>query len=91
MGNGFPIGGILIHPSIEAKHGMLGTTFGRNHLACAAGLAVLNTIEEEKLMANATAMEDYFISVANTIPQIKKVKGKIIKGNGKGLKGNQFC
>jgi len=50
MGNGFPIGGILIHPDIESKYGMLGTTFGGNHLACAAGLAVLNTIESEHLM-----------------------------------------
>ena len=51
MGNGFPIGGILIHPNIEAKFGMLGTTFGGNHLACAAGLAVLNVIEEQNLIA----------------------------------------
>ena len=76
MGNGFPIGGILIHPDIEAKHGMLGTTFGGNHLACAAGLAVLNTIEEEHLMANAIAMELYFLSLAKNIPQIKKIKGR---------------
>jgi acetylornithine/N-succinyldiaminopimelate aminotransferase len=76
MGNGFPIGGILIHPSIEAKHGMLGTTFGGNHLACAAGLAVLNTIESEKLMDNANNISEYFISIAKTIPQIKKIKGR---------------
>src|SRR5690606_35148041 len=76
MGNGFPIGGILIHPSIEAKHGMLGTTFGGNHLACAAGLAVLNTIEDEKLIDNVNAVSDYFIAVAKTIPQIKTIKGK---------------
>lgn len=76
MGNGFPIGGILINPRIEAKYGMLGTTFGGNHLACAAGLAVLNTIEEEKLMDNVNAMSDYFISIAKTIPEIKKIKGR---------------
>tara|TARA_R110000868_G_scaffold264358_1_gene522936 strand:+ start:4430 stop:5554 length:1125 start_codon:yes stop_codon:yes gene_type:complete len=76
MGNGFPIGGILIHPDIEAKYGMLGTTFGGNHLACAAGLAVLNTIEEEHLMDNVKAMSEYFISIAKTIPQIKKIKGR---------------
>ncbi|MEN3324689.1 aminotransferase class III-fold pyridoxal phosphate-dependent enzyme [Mariniflexile soesokkakense] len=76
MGNGFPIGGILIHPSIEAKHGMLGTTFGGNHLACAAGLAVLNTIEEEKLIDNVNTISAYFISVAKTIHQIKNIKGK---------------
>ena len=52
MGNGFPIGGILIHPNIKAKFGMLGTTFGGNHLACAAGLSVLNVIEEQRLMEN---------------------------------------
>ncbi len=76
MGNGFPIGGILIHPSIESKYGMLGTTFGGNHLACAAGLAVLNTIEEENLIANTNAMSEYFFAVAKTIPQIKEVKGR---------------
>ncbi|WP_298237467.1 aminotransferase class III-fold pyridoxal phosphate-dependent enzyme [uncultured Algibacter sp.] len=76
MGNGFPIGGVLIHPSIESKYGMLGTTFGGNHLACAAGLAVLNTIEEESLLENTNAMSEYFFAVAKTIPQIKEVKGR---------------
>ncbi|ALJ04976.1 acetylornithine aminotransferase [Pseudalgibacter alginicilyticus] len=76
MGNGFPIGGVLIHPSIEAKHGMLGTTFGGNHLACAAGLAVLNTIEEDKLLENVHTISEYFISKAKTIPQIKNIKGR---------------
>tara|TARA_R110002050_G_scaffold71428_3_gene153503 strand:- start:7720 stop:8844 length:1125 start_codon:yes stop_codon:yes gene_type:complete len=76
MGNGFPIGGILIHPGIEAKHGMLGTTFGGNHLACAAGLAVLNTMEDEKLIENVNEISDYFISIAKTVPQIKNIKGK---------------
>ena len=76
MGNGFPIGGILIHPDIEAKHGMLGTTFGGNHLACAAGLAVLNTIEQENLVANVNEVSEYFIAKAKTIPQIKNIKGR---------------
>src|SRR5690606_12679695 len=61
---------------IEAKHGMLGTTFGGNHLACAAGLAVLNTIDEEQLIANVNEISEYFISIAKTIPQIKNIKGK---------------
>ncbi|MBD0832921.1 aspartate aminotransferase family protein [Aestuariibaculum sediminum] len=76
MGNGFPIGGILIHPSIEAKYGMLGTTFGGNHLACAAGLAVLNTIEDENLIDNVNNVSEYFNSIAKTIPQIKNIKGR---------------
>jgi len=76
MGNGFPIGGIFIHPSIEAKFGMLGTTFGGNHLACVAGLSVLNVIEEDNLMDNVNAMSEYFIKIASTIPQIKKIKGR---------------
>jgi len=76
MGNGFPMGGILIHPDIEAKHGMLGTTFGGNHLACAAGLAVLNTLEKEELVNNVNEVSSYFREKASTIPQIKKIKGK---------------
>jgi len=76
MGNGFPIGGILIHPSIESKYGMLGTTFGGNHLACAAGLAVLNTIENEDLITNVNKMSEYFIDIAKTISQIKNIKGR---------------
>ena len=76
MGNGFPIGGILVHPSIEAKHGMLGTTFGGNHLACAAGIAVLDTIEEEKLIENATMGSAYFVERVKSIPQVKRIKGR---------------
>lgn len=76
MGNGFPVGGILIHPDIEAKYGMLGTTFGGNHLACAAGLAVLNTLEKADLMDNVMAMSEYFIEQAKAMPQIKKIKGR---------------
>ena len=74
--NGFPIGGILIHPSIESKYGMLGTTFGGNHLACAAGIAVLDTLEEEKLIDNTNVISKYLISKAQEIPEIKNIKGK---------------
>lgn len=76
MGNGFPIGGILIHPDVEAKYGMLGTTFGGNHLACTAGLAVLNTIEKADLIDNVKIMSDYFMQQAKKFPQIKKIKGR---------------
>ena len=76
MGNGFPIGGILIHPNIKSKFGMLGTTFGGNHLACVAGLSVLNVIEEEKLMDNVKTISDYFIKIAKSIPQIRNIKGR---------------
>ncbi len=60
MGNGFPVGGILVHPSIASWHGMLGTTFGGNHLACAATLAVLEVLEKEQLITHAKTMEAYF-------------------------------
>jgi acetylornithine aminotransferase len=76
MGNGFPIGGILIHPSIESWYGMLGTTFGGNHLACAASIAVLDVLEQEKLQSKTKKLETHFIQQANTIPEIKKIKGR---------------
>lgn len=76
MGNGFPVGGILIHPSIEASYGLLGTTFGGNHLACAASLAVIETIKKEQLMENAQQIAKYFMEQATSIPQIKTVKGR---------------
>lgn len=76
MGNGFPVAGILVHPSIKAKHGMLGTTFGGNHLACAAAIAVLDVLKEEKLMENTREVAAYFVEKAGTIPQIKQVKGR---------------
>jgi len=76
MGNGFPIGGILIDSSIPAKHGMLGTTFGGNHLACAAGIAVLDVIEEEQLMDNAKNIFEYVKQEVQKIPQIKRLKGR---------------
>ncbi|WP_282051352.1 aspartate aminotransferase family protein [Maribacter aquivivus] len=76
MGNGFPVGGVLIHESIKAKYGMLGTTFGGNHLACVATLAVLEVIENENLIANAEELGIYFNEKAKKIPQVKRVKGK---------------
>ena len=62
MGNGFPVAGILIAPFLKPKHGMLGTTFGGNHLACAAALAVLEVIEEEKLMQNAMMTGEFLMN-----------------------------
>ena len=76
MGNGFPIGGILIHPDLEASFGMLGTTFGGNHLACVASLAVLETIEKENLMQHAKEMSSYFIEKAQTLPKLTTIKGR---------------
>lgn len=76
MGNGFPIGGILIDNSIPAKHGMLGTTFGGNHLACAAGIAVLEVIEKEQLMDNAKNIFEFVQQEVAKIPQIKRLKGR---------------
>ena len=76
MGNGFPIGGILISDQINAKHGMLGTTFGGNHLACAAALAVLEVIEKEKLVEEAKNKGAYLINKLNQIKGISEVRGK---------------
>ncbi|WP_421806455.1 aspartate aminotransferase family protein [Flagellimonas sp.] len=76
MGNGFPVGGILIHESFKPSYGLLGTTFGGNHLACAASLAVLEVLEDENLMTNAAKLGSYFKEKAAEIPEIKKVKGR---------------
>ncbi|MBT8312444.1 MAG: aminotransferase class III-fold pyridoxal phosphate-dependent enzyme, partial [Flavobacteriaceae bacterium] len=76
MGNGFPVGGILIHEKIKASFGILGTTFGGNHLACSATLAVLEVLEAEELLNNAAALESYFREKAAEIPEVKRVKGK---------------
>lgn len=76
MGNGFPVGGVLIHERIEARYGMLGTTFGGNHLACVATMAVLEVLEAEDLLKNATALGTYFKEKAKDIPQVKRVKGR---------------
>ena len=76
MGNGFPIAGVLISPKIKAWKGMLGTTFGGNHLACAAGTAVLETLEEEKLLENAEEMGVYILSNLKNNNAIKAIRGK---------------
>ncbi|MFT5735837.1 MAG: acetylornithine aminotransferase [Maribacter sp.] len=76
MGNGFPVGGILIHESIKASYGLLGTTFGGNHLACVATIAVLEVLEKENLLENATQLGLYFNKKAAEIPQVKRVKGR---------------
>ena len=76
MGNGFPVAGISISPKIQPKHFMLGTTFGGNHLACAAALAVLEVVEEEKLMDNAKAVGDYLVNELKKLPTIKEVRGR---------------
>jgi len=76
MGNGFPVGGVLIADKIKAKYGRLGTTFGGNHLACAAGIAVLDVMEKEKLTENVNEVYGYFLQETKTVPKIKKVKGK---------------
>lgn len=79
MGNGFPIGGILIAPDIKPVKGMLGTTFGGNHLACAAATAVLDVIADEHLIENAAGVGE------RTISQLKNVGGKIKEVRGRGL------
>ncbi|HEY6504530.1 MAG TPA: aminotransferase class III-fold pyridoxal phosphate-dependent enzyme, partial [Chitinophagaceae bacterium] len=76
MGNGFPVAGIIIAPHIKPKHFMLGTTFGGNHLACAAALAVLEIIEEEKLMGNAVMVGKYLKDQLEEIPEFKNVRGR---------------
>ena len=76
MGNGFPIGGILIAPHFEAKPGLLGTTFGGNHLACAAGLAVLEVIEQENLVQNSKEIGQYLLQELSSIEQIQEVRGR---------------
>ncbi len=76
MGNGFPIGGIIVHPKIEAKHFQLGTTFGGNHLACSAAIAVLDVITNENLLQNAENLGNYLINELNKITAILNVRGK---------------
>ena len=76
MGNGFPVAGIIVAPHIKPKHFQLGTTFGGNHLACAAALAVLEIIEEEKLMGNAVMVGKYLKDELNAIPELKNVRGR---------------
>jgi len=76
MGNGFPIGGIIISPKIQPSYGMLGTTFGGNHLACAAGLAVLEVIEQENLIENAAQLGKYLADEIRKFDQVTEVRGR---------------
>lgn len=76
IGNGFPMGGVLISPIFTPAHGMLGTTFGGNHLACAAALAVIDVMEEERLVENAAEVGNYLMSELKKFPQIKEVRGE---------------
>lgn len=76
MGNGFPVAGVSISPKLKAKHFMLGTTFGGNHLACAAALAVLEIIEQDKLMENAATVGAYLIDELKKLPNILEVRGR---------------
>ena len=75
MGNGFPIGGVLIHPKFKAKYGLLGTTFGGNHLACAAGIAVLDILKKENLIAHSKELGNYFLEKLKTVEGISEVRG----------------
>ncbi|WP_128547657.1 aspartate aminotransferase family protein [Larkinella soli] len=76
MGNGFPIGGVLIAPKFKATHGMLGTTFGGNHLACTAGIAVLDIMKEEGLVENAARLGDYLMDGIRQIGGFKDLRGR---------------
>jgi len=76
MGNGFPVGGIIIAPHIQPSYGLLGTTFGGNHLACAAALAVLEVIEQEQLIQNAATLGQYLVEQLRALPHIREVRGR---------------
>lgn len=92
IANGFPFAAVLISPAIEAKKGMLGTTFGGNHLGCAAALAVADVIEKENLISNAKEIGDYLIEELKKIPQIEEVRGKglMIGFEVKGMTGSEL-
>lgn len=76
IGNGFPMAGVLINPIFKAVYGQLGTTFGGNHLACAAAIAVLDVLKEENLIENALNIGEYLIEELKKFPQIKEVRGR---------------
>ncbi|MBQ7941050.1 MAG: aminotransferase class III-fold pyridoxal phosphate-dependent enzyme [Muribaculaceae bacterium] len=76
IGNGFPLSGLLISPAFKPVYGMLGTTFGGNHLACAAGIAVLEIFEQENLVENSREVGEYLMARLREIPQIKEVRGR---------------
>lgn len=92
MGNGFPIGGIILSPDFKASFGLLGTTFGGNHLACAACSSVLDIIEEEELLKNAKKQGSYLIQELSKINSIETITGRglmlgiVVKGDGKALR-----
>lgn len=88
MGNGFPVAAVLIHPSFQAKHGMLGTTFGGNYLACASTIAVLDVIKEENLIENSRTIGNYFMEQLKNTYGIKEVRGM---GLMIGIELNQSC
>ena len=75
IANGFPMGGVIISPKIEAKYGMLGTTFGGNHLACAAAVAVLDVLKKENLIENAAETGKYLMEELNGNKAIKELRG----------------
>lgn len=75
MGNGFPVAGVLISPKFEAKHGMLGTTFGGSYLACAAGIAVLDVIDKEQLLEHAKVAGEYIMQQLKNLPHVKEIRG----------------
>lgn len=76
MGNGFPVAGIVISPKLKAKYGMLGTTFGGNHLACAAAIAVLDVIKDENLIARANEMGEYLTNNLKGLEEVVEVRGR---------------
>ncbi len=76
IGNGFPMAGVLISPMFTPVYGQLGTTFGGNHLACAAALAVLDVMEQENLVDNAARVGSYLLDELKKLPQIKEVRGR---------------
>lgn len=76
MGNGFPVGGVLIHPKFQASNGLLGTTFGGNHLACAASIAVLDVMKDENLIENAQQIGEYIENEIKDLPHIKSIRRK---------------
>lgn len=76
MGNGFPVGGVLIHPKFQAANGLLGTTFGGNHLACVASIAVLDVMKDENLIGNAQQMGQYIENGIKDLPHIKSIRRK---------------
>jgi acetylornithine/N-succinyldiaminopimelate aminotransferase len=76
MGNGFPVGGVLIGPQFEARHSMLGTTFGGNYLACAAGLSVLEVIKEESLLEHAAKIGAFLMESMQNFPKIREIRGR---------------